>query len=314
MTRYARRYRHIARKLSRLDLMAGSMDETFALEELELMDRDADRRFLDFYGDRGLRMALEKYGIWQALERRGYRDIELSTHADDDRHTLVVWAEGDGCPRTHLVELVVRKDRLVPQAEPECASLEGAFDVLTVDWLTLRHPLGQFAPERPRLPGQDAPGLGIGERVVETLFRVVDRLGLDAMMTVAEHFHNAVLYRREIEFFDPHYAGRCAALEQLLMEREGLSLAAASWAVDWGLVRDEGEVFAWRGEAQVWSRDGGLREWLKSATYRARMQESIEQSAFRLDRSAFDERWQQEAPALEGRAQPEEPSDADHGL
>ncbi|NOY93801.1 MAG: hypothetical protein GXP55_21680 [Deltaproteobacteria bacterium] len=300
MTRYARRYRHIARKLSRLDLMAGSMDETFLLEELDLMNRDADRRFLDFYGDRGLRLALEKYGIWQALERRGYRDIELSTHADDDRHSLVVWAEAEGCPRTHLVELVVRRDRLVPQAEPECSSLDGAFDVLTVDWLTLRHPLGHFSPERPRLPGQDAPGLGIGERVVETLYRVVDRLGLDAMMTVAEHFHNAVIYRREIEFFDPHYAGRCLALEQLLMQRERLSLTAASWAVEWGLVRDAGAPLAWRGEAQVWAREGGLRDWIGSKTYAARTRDSVDKSRFSLDREAFDERWRQQAPSLEG--------------
>jgi len=301
MTRYARSYRRIARNLSHLDLMAGSMDETFLAGELDLMDRDADRRFLDFYGDRGLRLALEHYGIWQAIERRGYRNIELSTHADDDRHTLVIWGEADGLPRTHLVELVVRRDRLVPQGELERAALDDGYDVLTVDWLTLRNPLGKFTPERPRLPGQDSPGLGVGERVVETLYRVVARLGLDAMMTVAEHFHNAVLYRREIEFFDPQYAGRCAALEHTLMEREGLSLAAASWAIDWGLVCDADAPLTWRGEAQVWAGEGRLRDWFGSKSYAQAMRESRQESRFALDREAFDARWAIEAPVLEGR-------------
>lgn len=300
MTRYARRYRHIARNLSRLDLMAGSMDDTFSLDDVDLMNSDADRRFLDFYGDHGLRMALEGYGIWPALERRGYRNIELTTHADDDRHTLVIRGEADGCPSTHLVELVVRRDRLVPQGEPDCRVLEAGYDVLTVDWLTLRNPLGHFTAQRPRLPGQDAPGLGVGERVVETLYRVVDRLDLHGMMTVAEHFHNAVLYRREIAFFDPLYAGRCVALEDLLMEQEGLSLAQASWAVSWGYVRDGASAFAWRGEAQVWAGEGSLKEWLVSDAYATRMKAARNAAQFSLDRGDFDARWEEEAPSLEG--------------
>jgi len=309
MTRYARRYRRIARNLSRLDLMVGSMDDTFSLQESDLMDSDADRRFLDFYGEQGLRMALEGYGIWQALERRGYRDITLSTHADDDRHTLVIRGEADDCPPTHLVELVVRRDRLVPCGEPECAALEDGYDVLTVDWLTLRHPLGHFTPDRPRLPGQDAPGLGVGERVVETLYRVVERLGLHGMMTVAEHLHNAVLYRREIEFFDPLYAGRCLALEDLLMKDEGLSLAQASWAVAWGHVRDGDALLSWRGEAQVWAGTTSLKEWLLSKDYAERTAQARRDARFSLDRGDFDARWAEEAPALEGAAEESSPAD-----
>jgi hypothetical protein len=40
---------------------------------------------------------------------------------------------------------------------------------LAVRWLALQDPRGRFTPERPRLPGQRYPGLGLGKRLYERL-------------------------------------------------------------------------------------------------------------------------------------------------
>lgn len=301
MTRYARKYRRIARKLSRLELMETSMSSLDDLRDPRaLMEGGGTRRFLDYYGDEGLRHAFERYGLFEATRERGYDDFDLVTRADDDRHTLWVTAKHPALDdRVTLVELVVRRDRLVPD---EGYGLERPFDVLTVDWLTLRHPVARFTPERPRLPGQDAPGLGLGELVLELLYRATERLRLDGLLTVAEHFHNAVLYRRELAFFDDEAGGVCVALEDALLARERLSLAQASWAVEWGLVRDgAGQTYRWRGDAQVRAFTAGLVAFVTSEEHRRATREHAARTSFSLVREAFEARWRKEAPALEGR-------------
>ncbi|MBX3251334.1 MAG: hypothetical protein KF901_29420 [Myxococcales bacterium] len=300
MTRYARRYRRIARRLSRLELMETSMAALDALDDPRtLFDEAGPRRFLDYYGDEGLRTALERYGVLAAAEERGYRDIAIVTRADDDRHTLIVRASHPALvePAT-LVEVVVRRDRLVPDP---ALGLSRLFEVLTVDWTTLRHPAGRFSPDRPRLPGQDAPGLGLGEHVLELLYRVVDRLRLDALLTVAEYFHNAVLYRRELGYFDPAHGGRCLALEEALLARERLTLAQASWAIDWGHVREGDQVVRWTGEAQLRAFDDELVRHVTSDEHRRAVREHAARLSFAFDRAAFEAQWHAEAPVLEGR-------------
>jgi hypothetical protein len=266
-----------------------------------LLDRGEGRRFLDFYGDEGLRLAFARYGVFSALARRGYEDVRLVTRTDDDRHALFLETEVRG-RRERLVELVVRKDLLLPSPPLGLPPLRSPYRVLTVDWLLLRHPTGVFSPERPRLPGQDAPGLGIGWRVMTMLSRVVWRLELDAFVTVAEYLHNAEHYRREMPHFDPHHDGRLHALLDLLRTRQGLSTAQASWALEWGLVTDaaSGEPVRWRGELQVATEDESLLAYMHSPEYHVLSEGTRRGLRFELDRHAFDARWAAERAGIEG--------------
>lgn len=290
MTRFERQFRSIARSLSRMDLARSSMDDAFGVEPLGLLDKDVGRRFLDVYGDEGIRLALARYGIESALLGRGYDRLDIETHAHDERHTLLISGRARGeDPGVHrLVELVVRRDRLVPTEAPV-----PALDVLTVDWLLLQDPRASFSDERPRLPGQEHPGLGIGERVLELLYRVVERLELGALVTVAEHLHNAILYARELPFFDPAHHGRLRALEDLLLDRERLTIAEASWAVEWGCVRGADDApLRWKGEAQLRAFSPELAAWLASPGHREAAERARASSRLTLDRAYFEERAQ----------------------
>ncbi len=292
MTRYAGRFGRVARSLSRVELMRSSMDETFPADVRELMDADAGRRWLDYYGDEGLELAFERYGLTSALERRGWIEPQVSTVAMDDRHTLFVDARS-GELEARLLELVVRRDRLVVEG------LDAAFEVLTVDWLLLQNPKGEFSEKRLRLPGQDYPGLGIGERVLEMLYITVDRLHLDGLVTTAEHFHNAVLYGREMKYVDPRYEGQLKALEDLLLDREDLSLAEASWAMEWGYVLDvDDSVVRWRGEAMVRAKEPTLTAYVTSREHAKQSDHHAENLRYRLHRAAFEEHWEREREAL----------------
>lgn len=301
MTRFARRFRKVGRSLSRVELMRSSMDETFALTHQDLLDRDGGRRFLDFYGDEGLRIAFEKYGFFDAIRARGWDDFSIETWAHDERHTLLIDARPKaGGARERLLELTVRRDRLlVDPVDGYASPMDRGWDVLTVDWLMLRNPIGSFTDARMRLPGQDAPGLGVGEQVLELLYRVVDRLSLDGLVTVAEYLHNAILYARELPFVDPWYQGQLATLEALLSDREDLSFAQAAWAMHWGYVVDQDDrVVRWKGEAMIQTHEKELTAYLGSKAYAVCAERARVSLKYRLRRAAFDERWAREHERL----------------
>lgn len=292
VTRYDREFRRIQRSLSNATLMQS--DEDFALDERTVLDKDAGRRFLDFYGAEGLRHALGRYGLLAAIARRGYPDVAIETRAEAERHTLLLDGRASPDePYTRLLELVVRRDTLVPAPRAGLPALRPRYDVLTIDWLMLQRPNVRFSADRPPVPGQRHPGLGVGWRVLAILFRAVDRLGLDALATVADHLHNAEHYARELPFLDPAYAGKLRALLGLLRGRHGLSTAQASWALEWGLVHDSaGEVVRWHGELQVGTEDETLVRYFESGAYASLAAVAEEACArFELDRRAFDARW-----------------------
>jgi hypothetical protein len=208
-------------------------------------------------------------------------------------------ASGAGDP-IRILELVVRRDTMLPRPPGAEGILKAEYPMLTVDWLLLENPRASFTKEHPRLPGQTHPGLGVGWRVFALLFRVVERLELDGLLTVAEHMHNAELYARELPFLDPVQGGRLDALIAALRVREQLSVAQASWALEWGLVRDrEGETVHWHGEAQLTTREKTFAAWVESAVYATHAREAAATFAPTLDRAAFDARWESEHEALE---------------
>lgn len=305
MTRYARRFRRIASSLQPY-LLRGESAGTFLTENDLVEDlTGASARFLDYYGDEGLRYALGEYGVLRKIEKLGYERVDLHTTIREGRHTLVL----EGLQRStaipvRIAELMVRREKLVLTSDdPEVPLGPEPFEVLLIDWLLLRHPYGRFTEDRPRLPGQDAPGLGIGAQVLEMLRNAVIRLHLDGLVTTADHFHNASLYALELAFLDPHAGGRLRALERLLLQKESLTLAQASWAVEWGYVREENDTpFVWRGEPQLWSRNGQLAARLDSAVYQRLLEDAASKTKYSLDRPAFDEHWQREKDALTHRA------------
>lgn len=308
-TRYDQQFRRIARSLSSLELMRASGDDVAESSAELVLDKDLGRRFLDFYGDQGLRLALERYGIQGALARRGYPETTLTTRTGDDRHALFVEADVAGT-RERLIELVVRRDHLVPHlAVQGLPALRDHYRVLTIDWLLLRHPRGRFSAERPRLPGQDAPGLGVGWRVMSMLARVVARLELDGMVTVAEYLHNAEHYAREMPCFDPVHHGRLRAVLELLRVEHGLDTAQASWAMEWGLVRTRADdaVLRWRGELMVATEDDSLRAYLDSPMHAELAESARKAHRLWLDRAAFDARWASERATLTGESMPGAP-------
>ncbi|TPX40985.1 hypothetical protein SeMB42_g05793 [Synchytrium endobioticum] len=151
-------------------------------------------------------------------------------------------------------------------------------------WVCLQDPKAEFSTEKPRLPGQRYPGLGIGKLFLETTATAVAEKGYGMFFT-PEHFHNAVLYQKAgSRFASPLMEGYFQALcEDIapLIEEKGLS--AVSWALGEGRIVDvsfgcDGEqksrVMKYLAQEQLAPISPPILQYLDSPQYKAFAEEA----------------------------------------
>jgi hypothetical protein len=232
-------------------------------DELGLTSTGSPRLFLGRLTADALQRELDDASIPGFLATRGFAETRVGVDVADGEHRLRVASAEDGAL---LVELRLA-EMTTPLPEPlRLGGLE-ALHVLAVLWVSLQNPRAAFTPDRPRLPGQDHPGLGVGRRLYALLRAWGERWGKDALLNVPEHYHNALFYAAQFRFLDPVEQGRFEALRRDLA---GLRVAEASFAIEEGRVREEpaGRAFAWDPGAMVAPITPRLSEIVASAPYR----------------------------------------------
>ncbi len=224
------RYLRVAQAIRSSELGGDdALEDNFGLTEADILgglDGPAPpRRFLDFYTLPGLELALERTGFLDRLRTMGFpRPHLVMDVGSPSGDTLRIW--GDTSERELLSELRVRRDR---------ALLPG-FSLLFVEWLLLQNPRRHFDPERPRLPGQDHPGLGLLKDVVSLLVAACRRIGCDGIAATAAHFH---LVRQSEKWFTLLDPTDVTLLERFERAAAGLPLAEASHRLETGQLRDD---------------------------------------------------------------------------
>jgi len=231
----ARRYRAIAHGLDRTRLSGEPEDERLLLADLGRPDLAAPR-FLGYYTPEGLEYAGERYGLFAHLRRLGFDSFRVATDREPRGHRLRVF--GVAARAEHLlVECVLERRHL------------GADEYLYVHWLTLRNPLARFHTERPRLPGQEVPGLGLAREAGELLARIADRLELAGVLLRPAWFHTALQARHMgMRFLDAARQGR---FEAMLRDLSHLPLRDLTLAVAEGRVRMNGAPYHWEADVMV---------------------------------------------------------------
>ncbi|HEY6909919.1 MAG TPA: histone deacetylase [Myxococcales bacterium] len=191
------------------------------------------RLLLGFYSAEGLEHALHRYGVLGELRRMGYGPFRAELHKEGVGQSARLVDVPSG---QTLIEVVLER-----------AEVAGA-RVLYVHWLTLRNPRAKFSPERPALPGQDVPGLGLAPEIEEMLLRMAARLGLEGLAFRPAAYHLAFAGRATLRFVDPARQGRFEALVELLSK---MPLVEATRAVAEGRVLLDGKPWAWEAEEMV---------------------------------------------------------------
>jgi acetoin utilization deacetylase AcuC-like enzyme len=231
--------------------VAGALGPTELAGVLDLTEEDvlgqlgAPRpgppRLLGYYTREGIELALEQYGILAQLARLGYGGFRV---------TIDPIATGD---RFRLYGSSAGAEHLLVEADLARGEVAGR-SVLFVNWLTLRHPLGSFGANRPRLPGQDAPGLGIAPETTELLARMAARLGLAGVAFRPSWFHVAFALRRRMRFADPARQGR---FEALVRDLGATPPVEATRAIAAGELFEDGAPYQWEADDMVLWLDGG---------------------------------------------------------
>jgi hypothetical protein len=235
------RYSRIFREIDRKELGEEPLLTQADLEEALGLRRPELRKLLGLYTAEGLEYALERYGFLEHLRRLAFSEprvlVDRTTVGDRLRVMGRASREEPPDPREHLLlECVL-----------ETIS-EGAERLLFVHWLTLRNPRLAFSSSRPKLPGQEAPGLGLAREVGELLARMARRLGLDGVAFKPAWFHVAYATRYRFQFADPARQGRFQAL---MRDLSHLSLLDATMAVAGGRVFLDGRPHAWEPDLMV---------------------------------------------------------------
>lgn len=251
------RYRSLARGYGERELTGEAPAPPRDVDDWGLTEEDIGaalggprrpHRLLGYYSLQGLELALERTGFLDRLRAKGFDRPTLSMELDNPAgDTLRIFASPSR--RELLIELRLRIDRRVA---PGLA-------LLCVEWLLLQNPRAQFTDERPRLPGQEHPGLGMLQETIALLILACDRLQLDGLVFVPAHFHTASQGRRELRFLEPADEARFRALERAL---DGLPLPAASRALAEGRIADArtGEPVPWQPAPMVLPVSEALRQ------------------------------------------------------
>ena len=218
------------------------------------------------FDDEAVRDRLSRAGILEGLAARGYPDPMLALECEDPADQRISLFAGR-----------ISRERLLLEARLELCRFrlrkavgpfeEGAsFRMLTIHWLSLSDPDRPFSPARPRLPGQQRPGLGLMPQSLALLKILGRELSIDGVLDVPDHFHTALFYSRAFRFLEPESEGRFQAIARDL---RGIPLALASEAAETGCLIDAstGETLAWEPAEQVMPIRGSLRGHIRSEDY-----------------------------------------------
>lgn len=124
-----------------------------------------------------------------------------------------------------------------------------------IEYMYLQDPLSDFRPERPRLPAQQFPGLGVGSEVFQLVIDAAKTHGRDLLLNLPENFHNAVIYNRHgMRFYSPHMQALFEVLQEDLAKELEKDFAKVAWDVHSGKLRThDGQVIHWWKSEQIFA-------------------------------------------------------------
>jgi acetoin utilization deacetylase AcuC-like enzyme len=227
--------------------------------------------YLGYLTRQGVELQLERFGVLDQLRGRGFRRLRVDLEMGQSvGQTLRIVCE-DRPAAELLAEL--RLDRSL--------GVVTGFEMLAIEWLLLQNPREAFTERRPRLPGQQHPGLGLLRDVLGLLVVVCEKHGLDGIAFNAAHYHIAMQSRRLLRFLRPEDEARTRAFMEALGD---LPLAAAAAVVEEGrlVTSATGEPARWTAAPMVLPVSERLRQVFEDPGYEAAVERARPRFDFRV--------------------------------
>ncbi len=289
MLRLVREYKKIAKKLSTSEMQAGAAEDELTLESLLNFGRIQSNSnfFLGVFSNSGLQYLLKEFHILEVLADMGLTNIntELET-TDSHTHKLYVYS-GEPNPANVICELVAKKGPLhFEEGTPEKFP-EKIMAFLQVEWLLLQNPRKQFSEEKPRMPGQSHPGLGLGKELMLLLVILAKYIGLDGIVNKPHFFHTAYIFSKKFNYIAPEKQAEMEALTRDLYNP--YSFFDLSWASFFECIIDKnsGNYFVWEPDFLVYPMTKSISKYFKSRDYKKKVSSHKKRLSFRLDKKKY---------------------------
>ena len=237
-------------------------------------------KLLRRYDEGMVRKLFEDEGVFAALGQRGFHDFVVGIE------------EGTGLPHTRLSAEKEGRRWLLLDASIVESSVPAEFfrqrgygmkrpvSLALLYWLREEDPTTAFTPDRPPLPLQRHPGLGVLRRAFKVIITIARGCDLDGVACVPKFFHDAAIFYRSrlFLFLDPAEEGR---FESLLRDAGSLPLSAAFALLSAGAVQDNaGSAVRWNPGLQVFPISPTLTAYFHSPQYADCVQATCGRSHF----------------------------------
>jgi hypothetical protein len=272
------------RAAPKVPLVAPSEEEIL----FELSGENPGNRLFGRFDEEAVRLRLSRSGILSGLALRGYPDPRLVLDCRDPGEQRVLLFAGAATPERLLLETRLELQSFRPRKSIGPFTGASSFLMLIIHWLSLSDPDRAFTPDRPRLPGQRRPGLGILPQSLSLLHDLGRELGIDGILDVPDHYHTAFFYSRVFRFLDPDIEGKFQAM---VRDLRGAPLALVSEAIALGCLFEAETSAPLRFEPaeQVLPVRGELKKYFRSGEYRRQRDQSLNSHRTTIDWNRYRE-------------------------
>lgn len=287
MTRYRKEFKKIAKKLTLADIQAGASEDNLSLDNLFEAGRvkPMSNFLLGAFSKQGLMKVLEAFGFIRILNSLGLSKISIDLDTTDP-HTHRLYAyDGTHISKNIICELVLKKGSL-RFTEGTLPNFPGRnINLLQIEWILLQNPKKDFNSDRPPLPGQSHPGLGIGDRVMELVVIMTKRLSLEGIVNKPNFYHTAFMFTKEFTFTNPDNQAILHALSRDFLSQ--YSFYTLAWAIHFDCILNENDysTFTWNPGYMILPISKDLIRYFRSKEYQHEIQSLTKKYHFILNQS-----------------------------
>jgi len=219
--------KHLSLK-NNIDIKLDDIDFTETFESLPGLS-GSRKLFLGRFNDNDLFEMMNKTGLTGHLNSLGFDDLLIDLDKDQNQiyYFKLYWREIK--PEMLLIDLRLSETTFVPDKKflPN-ENDPTLYEMIVIEWLSAKNPQKEFDSQRPQLPGQTSPGLGVMRYCFDLLYLMAKQVFKDGFLDVPDHMHGAMIYSKKFKFFDPVHEG---ILRAVMRDLAAYSLSDISWGV-----------------------------------------------------------------------------------
>lgn len=239
--------------------------------------------FLGRFSEKEMYEKIRATGMIAHLNSMGFDDLKLVIDKDENGiyYLKIYWQEQ--IPENQLLDLRVSENYFMPDKKFLPANEEVIpYDMILIEWLSAKNPRESFTKERPQLPGQSSPGLGILKYCFKLLYNVSSEIFKDGYFDIPNHLHGAIMYSKQFKFFDPVQEAVVRAITRDLKE---YSLSDISWGVITQTIIDltEDRPVLYEPSEQVHYVSDRMKRYFESEKYVTTFKEHYHRKKYRLN-------------------------------